>query len=125
MIVISCVNVLTRHCIGAFVNNVKEGYGVYVWPHGEQYEGMWHNGERHGYVLVYHVSILCAYFCLYVCVHVRMQVCMPLLVPNVACIHPCCIAYRHGIHKWSDGVVFEGNFKQHKEHGFGLHATEY
>lgn len=33
---------------GAFVDGVREGYGVFEWESGNSYEGYWKNGKRNG-----------------------------------------------------------------------------
>ena len=33
---------------GSFVNDLKEGYGILMWPDRRQYEGMWVNGRQDG-----------------------------------------------------------------------------
>ena len=33
---------------GDYVNNKKQGYGVYIWPNGKKYLGNWINNEPHG-----------------------------------------------------------------------------
>ena len=33
---------------GCVSGNCLNGYGLYVWPNGDTYEGFWINGKRHG-----------------------------------------------------------------------------
>jgi len=30
------------------MNDKKHGYGVFTWPNGNQYKGMWSDGNQHG-----------------------------------------------------------------------------
>jgi hypothetical protein len=34
---------------GSFLNDKKEGYGIYTWPNGSSYKGMWSNDLYNGY----------------------------------------------------------------------------
>ncbi|VUD68940.1 hypothetical protein TDB9533_04300 [Thalassocella blandensis] len=36
------------HYTGECVNGVFEGHGVFTWPSGNKYDGMWKNGKQHG-----------------------------------------------------------------------------
>jgi len=33
---------------GDYVDDKKQGYGVFKWPDGRVYEGAWFNGKQHG-----------------------------------------------------------------------------
>ena len=33
---------------GEFVDDLREGYGVYKWPDGSKYEGDWKSDKQHG-----------------------------------------------------------------------------
>ena len=34
--------------MGQFLNDKKNGYGIYYWQDGRVYEGFWYNGKQHG-----------------------------------------------------------------------------
>ena len=33
---------------GDYVDDQKEGFGIYFWPDGKRYEGQWSDGKQHG-----------------------------------------------------------------------------
>ena len=33
---------------GNYINDKKEGYGIFQWPNMRRYEGNWKNGKQHG-----------------------------------------------------------------------------
>lgn len=33
---------------GEYVDDKKEGYGVFIWPDGKKYEGYWKDGKQEG-----------------------------------------------------------------------------
>jgi hypothetical protein len=33
---------------GEYVDDKKDGFGVYYWTDGRKYEGWWHKGKQHG-----------------------------------------------------------------------------
>ena len=37
-----------RSYTGEYVQDMKDGYGVFTWPDGRQYKGGWKNGKQHG-----------------------------------------------------------------------------
>jgi hypothetical protein len=34
-----------RYYEGAYVDDKKEGFGIFSWPDGKKYEGEWRNGK--------------------------------------------------------------------------------
>jgi len=38
----------TRRYEGDYVDDKKEGQGIFYWPDGRKYEGGWKNGKQHG-----------------------------------------------------------------------------
>lgn len=34
--------------VGNFVDDRKEGFGIFMWNDGKKYEGMWLKGKMHG-----------------------------------------------------------------------------
>ena len=34
---------------GQFVQDKKQGFGIYTWTDGRRYEGWWHKGKQHGF----------------------------------------------------------------------------
>ena len=37
---------------GQYIQDMKEGYGVFKWPDGWKYEGFWKQGKQQGCILV-------------------------------------------------------------------------
>lgn len=33
---------------GDYLDDKKQGFGVFIWPDGRYYEGEWKNGKQHG-----------------------------------------------------------------------------
>lgn len=46
---------------GEWKNNMKHGYGVYIYPNGDKYEGQWYNGSRHGIGTYAHMAEDCSF----------------------------------------------------------------
>lgn len=46
---------------GEWKDNVKHGYGVYVYANGDKYEGQWYNGSRHGIGTYAHTEEDCSF----------------------------------------------------------------
>jgi len=48
----ACINVTTASTTslqqGCIKGNCENGYGIYVYPNGDIYEGEWLNNQRHG-----------------------------------------------------------------------------
>ena len=40
---------------GQWLNNMRHGFGVQVWPDGARYEGFWKNNKAHGKGTFWHV----------------------------------------------------------------------
>lgn len=46
------VNIQVRvyfECLGAYINDKKEGYGEFFWPDGRVFKGQWLNGKQNGH----------------------------------------------------------------------------
>jgi hypothetical protein len=37
-----------REYFGNYLNDLKEGYGIFTWPKGMIYKGNWKQGKQHG-----------------------------------------------------------------------------
>ena len=38
-----------REYKGEYIDDKKEGDGLFIWPNGRQYKGGWKNGKQHGW----------------------------------------------------------------------------
>ena len=42
------IKTISLNYVGKYVNDKKEGFGVFPWPNGKIYKGQWKQGKQHG-----------------------------------------------------------------------------
>ena len=86
---------------GCIKGNCEDGYGTYIYPNGDIYQGKWLNNQRHGEgTMTYEGNT-----------SLRGDMYDGEWSQNL----------RHGwgIYSWSDGNVYEGNWEDNNRHGQG------
>ena len=83
---------------GGYLNGRQNGFGTYIWPDGDRYEGEWRDGKRHGYGT-----------------YIKADGARYEGEWRDGKTHG------HGTFTWTDGGRYEGEWRDGKRHGYGTH----